>query len=117
MGDESVRPTRDSYMGTINAYGNSDAPFKFVSADEVLHRMIAQHSEGNEAARPDVSCFHAVLWACYRSPATSSSPMQHKKALQLAVSTVQYMKKSDAYRPSSKSYLLLLQCCANLLAS
>lgn len=114
-GDAAMQPTRDSYLGTIHAYGNSDAQFKFDKANEVLQRMLAQHSEGNEGAQPDTDCFHAVIRACSRSPATSSSPTRHKKALLLAISTVKYMKQSDMYRPSAKSYLLLLQCCAALL--
>jgi len=115
-GDESMRPTRDSYVGAIHAWGNSDAESKFVHANEVLQRMIAQYSQGNEAARPDVCSFHAVIRACSRrSNTSSSSPEKQKEALLLAISTVQYMKKSDSYHPNAKSYLLLLQCCANLL--
>ena len=113
-GDESMQPIKDSYLGTIHAYGNSNAQYKFITANVVLQRMIAQYSEGNEAAKPDIFCFHAVIRACFRSPTISSSPMQDKKALLLAISTVQSMKNSNVH-PTAKSYLLLLQCCSNLL--
>mmetsp|Transcript_45643 Transcript_45643/g.95812 ORF Transcript_45643/g.95812 Transcript_45643/m.95812 type:complete len:420 (-) Transcript_45643:1064-2323(-) len=116
-GDESMRPTRDSYVGAIHAYGNSDSESKYLHANEVLQRMIKQYSEGNEAARPDVFSFHAVIGACSRSAETSSSADIHKEALLLAISIIQTMKKSDSYHPTAKSYLLLLQCCSNLLPS
>lgn len=114
-GRELMRPTRDSYVGVIHAYGNSDADDKYQRANEVLQRMIAQHSRGNEAARPDTWSFHAVIRACSRTAETASSPEKQKEALLLAISTVQHMKKSESHLPNAKSYLLLLQCCANLL--
>mmetsp|Transcript_31807 Transcript_31807/g.66856 ORF Transcript_31807/g.66856 Transcript_31807/m.66856 type:complete len:798 (-) Transcript_31807:884-3277(-) len=116
-GDESMRPTRHSYVGTIHAYGNSGAESNFLNANEVLQRMIADYSQGNEEARPDASSFHAVIRACARSSDTSSSPEKHKQALLLAISTVQHMKKSDSYHANSRSYLLLLKCCTSLLPS
>eukprot|EP00584_Thalassiosira_punctigera_P001020 CAMPEP_0172537518 /NCGR_PEP_ID=MMETSP1067-20121228/9100_1 /TAXON_ID=265564 ORGANISM="Thalassiosira punctigera, Strain Tpunct2005C2" /NCGR_SAMPLE_ID=MMETSP1067 /ASSEMBLY_ACC=CAM_ASM_000444 /LENGTH=792 /DNA_ID=CAMNT_0013322835 /DNA_START=71 /DNA_END=2449 /DNA_ORIENTATION=- len=114
-GDPSMQPTKVSYVGVIHAYGHSDAEDKYLRADGVLRRMIAQHEGGNEAARPDVFSFHAVIRACSRTAEATSSTEYCKEALLLAISTVQYMKKSESHRPNAKSYLLLLQCCANLL--
>ncbi|KAL7541704.1 hypothetical protein ACHAXR_013137 [Thalassiosira sp. AJA248-18] len=116
-GDESMRPTRNSFVGVIHAYGSSGAESNFQHANEVLQRMITQYSQGNEAARPDIGSFHAVIRACSKASETSSSQERHKEAFLLAISTVQYMKKSDFHNPSAQSYLLLLQCCASLLSS
>ena len=113
-GDESMRPTRDSYLGTIYAYGKSGDEFNYIHANEVLQRMIGQYSQGNDMARPDISSFHAVIRACARASDTSSSHEKHKEALYLAISTVQYMKRSD-FGPNATSYLLLLRCCTSLL--
>lgn len=115
-GDESMMPTRDSYVGVINAFGTCGSGKSFLKANEVLQRMISQHSNGNEAARPDACAYHAVVRACSRVPdGKDSSPEREKEALVLAISTVQDMKKSDHVHPNAKSYLLLLQCCVNLL--
>lgn len=87
-GDESMRPTRDCYVGTIHAYGMSGSESNFVLANSVFQRMLADYSEGNDAAQPDVSSFHAIIRACARASITSTSPENHKEALLLAISTV-----------------------------
>jgi len=114
-GDESMRPTRDSYVGTINAYGNSGS--YYIQANEVLQRMITDYSQGNELARLDTSSYHSVIWAC--SNTSSSATLETKReALLMAISTVQSMKKSsDGNHPNPRTYLLLLQCCKSLLPS
>eukprot|EP00804_Cyclotella_cryptica_P007143 CCRYP_009707-RA/>CCRYP_009707-RA protein AED:0.02 eAED:0.02 QI:612/1/1/1/1/1/2/226/617 len=115
-GDESMRPMRDSYVGVIHAYGTSGSGNSFVKANEVLQRMITQYLDGNEAARPDSCSYHAVIEACARIPENkSAAPPREKEALMVAISTVQSMKKSGHVHPNDKSYLLLLQCCINLL--
>jgi hypothetical protein len=116
-GDESMKPTRDSYVGTIHAYGNCGSTYSFINANEVLQRMIAQYSDGNESARPDVCSYHAVIRACANAANNNLSPDKEKEALVMAISTVQNMKKSENFHPNAKSYLLLLQCCTNLLPS
>ena len=115
-GDETMRPTRDSYVGVIHAFGTCGSGKSFIKANEVLHRMIVHHTNGNEAARPDADSYHAVVRACARiRDNATSTPEREKEALVLAISTVQDMKKSDFIHPNAKSYLLLLQCCINLI--
>ena len=114
-GNESMKPTRDSYVGVIHAYGNSGAESSYIHANEVFQRMITQHSNGNEGVKPDVSAYHALIRACSRASMNTSSPEQQRQALVLAIATIQEMKKSDLNRPNSKTYLLLLQCCIQLL--
>lgn len=116
-GDESMRPTRDSYVGVMNAFGSCGSDNGFIKANEVLQRMISQYSNGNESARPDACSYHAVIRACSQVAASgvTTNPERQKEALVLAISTVQDMKKSDHVHPNTKSYLLLLQCCINLL--
>lgn len=116
-GNESMKPTRDSYVGVVHAYGNSGAESSFIHANEVFQRMIEQYSNGNEAAKPDVCAYHALIRACARAANNTSSPDQQRQALVLSIATIQDMKKSDINRPNSKSYLLLLQCCIQLLPS
>ena len=60
-GEESMRPSRDSYVGTIHAYGNSGSENKYFKANEILQRMITDYTNGNSAACPDVYSFHAVI--------------------------------------------------------
>lgn len=115
-GDESMRPTRDSYVGTIHAHGNSDSESKHVHASEIMQRMILDHSEGNDAACPDVQSFHSVIRACISVANTSASIEKKREALMLAISTVHGMKKGLT-QPNPTSYLLLLQCCVSLLPS
>ena len=115
-GDESMRPSRDSYVGVIHAHADSGSGKGFVKANEVLHRMIAQYANGNEAARPDTCSYHAVIRACSNVHNNKGcAPEREKEALLLAISAVQDMKKSEHLHPNDKSYLLLLQCCINLL--
>lgn len=114
-GDNSMRPTKNSYIGVIHGYGNSGSEFNFSRANDVLQRMINAYAEGNEEAHPHIGCFHAVIRACARASQTSTSKVNHNEALLLAISTVQYMKKSEFHAPTAQSYLLLLQGCASLL--
>lgn len=115
-GDESMRPTRDSYVGVISAYGNSGTRTNFINANEVLQRMLLDYTQnGNESAHPTISSFHAVIWAC--SNTTTTSPENQREALMLAISTMQQMKKTDGCHPSPRTYQLLLQCCTTLLPS
>jgi hypothetical protein len=114
-GDESMRPTRDSYVGTIHAYGNSRSETKFLQANEILERMLTDYSHGNEAACPDVYSFHSVIRACTSVANTSATAEKRKEALMMAISTLQRMKKSDSYHPNARSYELLLQCGTRLL--
>jgi len=117
-GNETMKPTRDSYVGVIHAYGNSGAESSFIHANEVFQRMMTQHSNGNEAVKPDISAYHALIRACSRASMNdSASTEQQRQALVLAIATIQEMKKSDLNRPNSKTYLLLLQCCIQLLPS
>jgi hypothetical protein len=115
-GDESIRPTRDSYVGVMNAFGSCGSEDGFIKANEILQRMISQYSNGNESVRPDACSYHAVIRACSQvATSGGKNPERQKEALVLAISTVQDMKKSDHVHPNTKSYLLLLQCCINLL--
>ena len=114
-GDESMRPTRDSYVGTIHAYGNSRSETKFLKANEILQLMITDYSQGNEAACPDVYSFHSVIRACTSVSNTAATAEKRKEALMMAISTLQRMKKSDTNHPNARSYTLLLQCCNRLL--
>jgi len=116
-GDEPMKPTRDSYVGVIHAFGNSGAESSFIHANEVFQRMITQHTNGNEAVKPDVCAYHALIRACSRAAINTSSLEQQRQALVLAIATIQDMKKSDLNRPNCKTYLLLLQCCTQLLPS
>lgn len=113
-GNESMKPTRDSYVGVIHAYGNSGAESSYSHANEVFQRMITQYSNGNEAAKPDVNAYHALIRACSRA-SINNAEQQRRQALVLAIATIHEMKKSDLNRPNSKTYLLLLQCCIQLL--
>lgn len=113
-GDESMRPTRDSYVGTIHAHGNSGSESKYLRANEVMQRMVKDYSEGNESACPDVHSFHSVIRACISVSTTTASIETKREALMLAISTVHGMKKGS-HQPNPTSYLLLLQCCTSLL--
>lgn len=114
-GDESMRPTRDSYVGTIHAYGNSKFENKYIKANEILQLMIQDYSLGNETACPDVYSYHSVIRACTSVANTAASPETCKEALMIAISTLQRMKKSDSVHPNARSYTLLLQCASRLL--
>jgi len=114
-GDESMRPSRDSYVGTIHAYGNSGSENKYIKANEILQRMITDYTNGNSAACPDVYSFHAVIRACTGMVNTNASYEKRKEGLVMAISILQQMKKSDLYRPNTRTYQLLLQCGAKLL--
>jgi hypothetical protein len=114
-GDESMRPSRDSYVGTIHAYGNSGSENKYIKANEILQRMITDYTNGNSAACPDVYSFHAVIRACTGMVNTNASYEKRKEGLMMAISILQQMKKSDLYRPNTRTYQLLLQCGAKLL--
>jgi hypothetical protein len=115
-GNEMMKPTRDSYIGVIHAYGNSGAESSFIHANQVFQRLLSQYSNGNDAAKPDVCAYHALIRACSRAAVNTTSPEQQRQALVLAIATIQDMKKSDDFnRPNSKSYLLLLECCIQLL--
>ena len=119
-----MKPTKDGYDGVMHAYGNARPESDFASADGVLRRMMRQHADGNESARPDANSFHAVIRACSKL-ADSDAPLERRtEALLLAISTVRRMKKSNvegdsacysAVAPTAKSYLLLLRCCSGLL--
>ncbi len=116
-GDESMRPNRDSYVGTIHAYGSSKFETKYLKANEILQLMIQDYSRGNETACPDVYSFHSVIRACTSVADTAASAEKCKEALMMAISTLQQMKKSDSNHPNARSYTLLLQCASRLLPS
>jgi hypothetical protein len=114
-GDVSMRPSRDSYVGTIHAYGNSGSENKYTKANDILQRMIIDYTNGNSAACPDVYSFHAVIRACTGMINTNASYEKRTEALMMSISTLQQMKKSNLYRPNVRTYQLLLQCGAKLL--
>jgi hypothetical protein len=114
-GDESMRPSRDSYVGTIHAYGKSKSENKYIKANEILQLMIQDYSRGNETACPDVYSYHSVIRACISMANTAASAEKCKEALIMAISTLQRMKKSDSNHPNARSYTLLLQCASRLL--
>ncbi len=113
-GNESMRPSRDSYVGTMHAHGNSGSESKYLRANEVMQRMIADYSRGNHEACPDVHSFHSVIRTCIYVANTTASIEKKREALMLAISTVHDMKKG-LNQPNPTSYLLLLQCCTSLL--
>jgi hypothetical protein len=77
-GDESMRPSRDSYVATIHAYGNSGSEHEHIKANEIFQRMITDYSNGNVAACPDVYSFHAVIRACTSMANTNASHDRRK---------------------------------------
>ncbi len=115
-GDTRIIPTAESYFNVIRAWNNCPGiETKLNGALESMGRMKAQYEGGNDACKPNVHCYNAIISVCRHRGFRTASEDLKRKALKAVAETVKNMRKSPETHPTSTTYYMLLEAFSVLL--
>jgi len=126
-----VEPNVQSYAAVLDAWAKSKYWDKASRARNILMRMKQRYElTGNEACRPNVFCYTAVINAAAFTAVSSSNTNNNNSndgtdnivhadkeaALGIAFATLDDLQNSDEYGPPNHvTYTTFLKACANLM--
>jgi hypothetical protein len=104
----AIRPNAATYALVLTILAKSrQVKQKVASSTEVLRRANQEYERGNEAAKPDVFVYNALIRACAASPTGSAA--QKSKPIALTLQTLTRDIRGNKIDPDSDTFLWLLR--------
>jgi len=107
----NLEPNTVTYTTILNTLARSKTPNKALLAREMLAEMDESYRSGNRNLRPNSFAYNAVINAC---AFTAGTPDKRRKALELALVTLEELERSNYGKPNNITYSIVLQACKNL---
>ncbi len=115
-GDAELAPNHESYMYLIQTLGNSpDIQNQIDGVLNVLSRMKVQFDNGNDACKPNIICYNAVIAACGSRSMKAATDVEKREVLKCVIETLQKLRKDKYIGLTSKTYNLTLEAFDALL--
>lgn len=111
-GYDSVRPCTRAYSIVLSTIARSRKKNKALKAQELIQKMETEYRNGNNACRPNVYSYNAVLNAAAFS---GRDEKEQEEAFKVACLTFDELRMSDYLEPSDVSYGTFLKAIKKLM--
>jgi len=106
-----------NFLAVMKLWAYSSHKDKARHAMDIHREMLRLYDNGQRRLKPSTQSFTMIINACAFSSQACSNEKEREENLQIAIDTLEIMRKSDGTKPNSITYGTFIKACHRLIDS